>query len=394
MKILVLNCGSSSLKYQLMDMENEKVLAKGNYERIGQNNSFLTHKVGDKKHVIENPVKTHDLAIKLVIEQLLHKEYGVIKSLDEISAIGHRVVHGGEKFTESVLIDEDVKSGIEDAVRFAPLHNPAGLLGIGACEKELPGKPNIAVFDTAFHQTMPKEHYIYPIAYKYYEEDGIRKYGFHGTSHKFISKKVAELYGKDKFKLVSCHLGQGASLCAIKDGKSVDTSMGLTPLAGIPMGTRCGDIDPSILIFLMEKYNLTTDQLSNILNKESGAGGLSGVSPDFRDMETAMLNGDERAKLALDNYSYLVAQYIARYAVSLNGIDVITFCAGVGENDARTRWNICERLEFLGVKIDKERNNTKSDEREISTKDSKIKVYIIPTDEELMIARETKDLVK
>ena len=393
MKILVINCGSSSLKYQLMDMDNNDVLAKGNYERIGQNNSFVTHRVGESKTVIEQPVKNHDEAMKVVVEQLLHKDYGVIKDVNEIGGVGHRVVHGGEKFTKSIVINEEVIDAIKECAELAPLHNPAALLGINACKNLMPTTQMVAVFDTAFHQTMPEEAYIYPIDYKYYEQYKVRKYGFHGTSHKFVSKRIAEILGNEKLKVVSCHLGQGASLCAIKEGKSIDTSMGLTPLAGIPMGTRCGDIDPSIVTYLMKKENLTAEQMDTVLNKESGAFGVSGVTPDFRDIEAEEANGNKRAKLALDSYCYIVAQYIGKYAVSMNGVDVITFCAGVGENGPETRRRICEHLEFLGVKLDLEKNNTRGKDAEISTTDSKVKVYVIPTNEELMIARETLELI-
>ncbi len=396
MKILVLNCGSSSLKYQLINMENETVLAKGNYERIGQDNSFVTHKVNGEKYVLEHPVESHDGAIEFVLQQLLHEEYGVIKDLKEINAIGHRLVHGGEKFNKSVLITDEVIETLKECTPLAPLHNPAGIIGIKACQKVMPGVPMVGVFDTAFHQTMPKEHYMYAIPYEYYEKYGIRKYGFHGTSHQFVSRRCAELMGKpiEDLKIVTCHLGQGASICAVEGGKSKDTSMGLTPLAGIPMGTRCGDIDPSIVTYLMENENLSIEEINKILNKESGICGLSGGYKDFRDMEAQADQGNERAILTIKHHNYLVAQYIARYAVTMHGMDAIVFTAGIGENQKNIRKGICEHLEFLGVKIDLDKNNTKSDEREISTADSKVKVYIIPTDEELVIARDTKELVK
>lgn len=396
MKVLVLNCGSSSLKYQLINMENETVLAKGNYERIGQDNSFVTHKVNGEKYVLEHPVESHDGAIEFVLQQLLHEEYGVIKDLKEINAIGHRVVHGGEKFNKSVLITDEVIETLKECTPLAPLHNPAGIIGIKACQKVMPGVPMVGVFDTAFHQTMPKEHYMYAIPYEYYEKYGIRKYGFHGTSHQFVSRRCAELMGKpiEDLKIVTCHLGQGASICAVEGGKSKDTSMGLTPLAGIPMGTRCGDIDPSIVTYLMENENLSIEEINKILNKESGICGLSGGYKDFRDMEAQADQGNERAILTIKHHNYLVAQYIARYAVTMHGMDAIVFTAGIGENQKNIRKGICEHLEFLGVKIDLDKNNTKSDEREISTADSKVKVYIIPTDEELVIARDTKELVK
>lgn len=395
MKILVVNCGSSSLKYQLIDMETEEVMAKGYLERIGIDGSFLTHRIGEQKYKIEKNIKDHAEGMELVIEQLLHKDYGVISSLDEIDAIGHRIVHGGDKFTKSVLVDDEVVKGIEDAIKFAPLHNPAHLQGIYACQKELPGKPNVVVFDTAFHQTMPEKAYIYPIPYEYYEKYKIRKYGAHGTSHKFVSHRVAELMNKpiEDLKIISCHLGQGASLCAIKDGKCADTSMGLTPLGGIPMGTRSGDLDPSVITFLMEKENISPAEMETLLNKKSGKLGISGVSSDDRDVEAAANEGNERAKLAISNFVYQVAGYIGRYAAQMNGVDVITFEAGIGENGIAVRKGICEYLGFLGVKIDEEKNNCRGEEVEISTPDSKVKVYVVPTNEELMIARETRDIV-
>ena len=395
MKILVINCGSSSLKYQLIDMENENVLAKGNYERIGEQ-SFLTHKVNGEKYVLQNPVPSHNEAFEFMLEQLLNKDYGVIKSLDEINAIGHRIPHGTDVYNKSVIIDDEVIKNIEDGIDLAPIHNPAVLRGIAACKEVIPGKPMVAVFDTAFHQTIPQERYIYPIPYKYYEKYKIRKYGFHGTSHRYVSARVAELMNKDikELKTVVCHLGQGASLCAVKFGKSVDTSMGMTPIAGIPMCARCGDLDPSIVTFLIKKENLTPDEVENILNKESGVLGVSGVSPDFRDIEKAADEKNERAMLARNMYCYTVAQYIAKYAVSMDGIDVIAFTAGIGENQINIRKSICEHLKWMGVEIDLEANNIKGEEKEISTKDSKVKVWIVPTDEEMVIARDTMELVK
>ena len=395
MKILVLNCGSSSLKYQLINMENEQVLAKGTYERIGQNNSFLTHKVGEQKYVLEHPVETHDGAIRFMIEQLTHEDYGVIKDLKEIEAVGHRIVHGGEKFSESVLVTDEVIESIKECTSLAPLHNPGALIGIDACKKEIPGVPMVVVFDTAFHQTMPKENYIYPIPYKYYEKYKIRKYGFHGTSHLYVSNRCAELMKKpiEETKIVTCHLGQGASLCAVKGGKSLDTSMGLTPLAGIPMGTRCGDIDPSIVTYLMDAEGLSTEEITKVLNKESGVFGISGITPDFRDIEAKVAEGDERATIAIKNYNYTVAQYIAKYAVTMGGIDAIVFTAGVGENQINIRKGICEHLKFMGVELDLDKNNVRSEEREISSNNSKIKVFIIPTDEEMVIARDTLRIV-
>ena len=395
MKILVLNCGSSSFKYQLIDMDNEKVLAKGTYERIGEGNSFLTHKVNGEKYVLENPVDSHKDAIDFALKQLTNPEYKVIDSLDEISAVGHRIVHGGEKFNKSVLIDNEVIKAIKECIPLAPLHNPAGLLGIEACQKEIPGVKMVAVFDTAFHQTMKKEQYIYPLPYEYYEKYGVRKYGFHGTSHMYVSRRVAEMMGEDikNLRIINCHLGQGASLCAIKYGESYDTTMGLTPLGGIPMCTRCGDLDPSIVTFLMKNENMTADEVEKVLNKKSGVLGISGVSPDFRDVEAEKSNGNERACLAIENYNYNVAGFISKFAMAMDGVDVITFTAGIGENQIKIRKGICEHLKFLGVEIDDEANNVRSEERLISTKNSKVKVYIVPTNEELMIARDTKELI-
>lgn len=395
MKILVLNSGSSSLKYQLINMENEEVLAKGNFERIGQDNSFLTHTVRNEKLKFEKPVKNHEEAIKFVLDCLLSKEHGVISEPSEIDAIGHRIVHGGEKFTKPVIITDEVLKGIEECVDLAPLHNPAAILGINACRNVMPGKINVAAFDTSFHQTMPEKAYIYPIPYEYYEKYKIRRYGFHGISHQYVSNRVAQIIGKkvEELKIVNCHLGQGASICAIKDGKSIDTSMGFTPLGGIPMGSRSGDLDPSVVTYLAKNENLTPQEMSEILNKKSGLFGISGVSVDFRDVQSAAENGDKRAKLAIDNFAYIVAQYIAKYAVSLGGIDVISFTAGIGEKGRAARTKICEYLKFLGVEIDEEKNDTKTDETKISTENSKIAVYVVPTNEELLIARETKALI-
>jgi len=396
MKILVLNSGSSSLKYQVIDMETEQMLVKGNYERIGQQNSFLTHKVNSIKHKFEHPVRNHEEAINFVMERLLSKQYGIISSVDEIAGIGHRVVHGGEKFSDSVIITDEVIKEIEACSELAPLHNPSAVLGIKACKKIMPNIKMVAVFDTAFHQTIPKERYIYPIPYKYYEKYGVRKYGFHGTSHKYVANRVAELMNTpiEKLKIVNCHLGQGASVCAIDSGKSVETSMGLTPLGGIAMGTRSGDLDPSVVTYLMKKESLTPDEMNHILNKESGAYGISEISVDFRDIEAEAAEKNPKAILALATYNYLVACYIARCAVAMNGIDVITFTAGVGEKGPESREAICKHLEFLGVDLDLQRNNVKGEERLISRPDSKVKVYIVPTNEELMIAKETVDLIK
>ena len=393
MKILVLNSGSSSLKYQIIDMDTSEVLASGYYERIGSDKAFLTHKVHGEKIKLENPVKDHEEALKFVMDQLMHKDYGVIKSLDEIDSIGHRIVHGGEKFSKSVLIDEEVLNAIEECSSLAPLHNPAGVLGIRACQKEMPGKKNVAVFDTAFHQTISKERYVYPIPYEYYKKYGIRKYGFHGTSHMFVSRRIAEVLGKsvEDLKVINCHLGQGASICAIDKGKSVETSMGLTPVAGIPMGSRSGDLDPSVVTFIMKKENLTPDEADTMLNKKSGLLGISEVSSDNRDIENAVKEGNELAKLALDNYHYLIACYIARCAVAMNGVDVITFTAGVGERGCETREEICKYLGFMGVELDKQKNKDAfAVEAKISSDNSKVLVYVVPTNEELMIAKETQ----
>ena len=396
MKILVLNCGSSSLKYQLIDMTTEKVLAKGNYERIGQNNSFLTHKINEEKHVFENPVKNHNEAIQFVLNQLTSKEFGVIKDITEINGVGHRVVHGGEKFTKSTIVDDHVVEEIRNCIPLAPLHNPAAILGIEACKSVMPNVKMVTVFDTAFHQTMPERAYIYPIPYKYYEKYGVRRYGAHGTSHKYVANRVAELMGKDikDLKIVTCHLGQGASIAAIDGGVCVDTSMGLTPLGGIPMGSRSGDLDPSIVTFLMNKENLSVEEITDILNKESGAYGISGVSTDFRDIEAAAAENHKGAILALDIYCYIVAQFIAKYIVSMQGLDVIVFTAGVGENEPNTRTGVCNYLKCFGIEIDAEINNCKGKEIKISTENSKVSVYAVPTNEELMIARETMELIK
>ena len=394
MKILVLNSGSSSLKYQVIDMENEKVLAKGYFERIGQANSFLTHKVNGEKHKFEHYAKNHEKAISFVLSRLTSPHYGVIKNLDELSGIGHRVVHGGEKFANPVVITDEIIQGIEECIELAPLHNPAAILGIKACKKLVPNMKMVAVFYTAFHQTLPKERYIYPIDYEYYKKYGIRKYGFHGTSHQYVANRVAELVGKDikELKIINCHLGQGASICAIQNGKSVETSMGLTPVGGISMGTRSGDLDPSVVTYMMKKKKLKPEEIENILNKQSGAYGISGVSVDFRDIEAEAASEDERSILALDNFHYLVASYIARCAVAMNGFDILTFTAGVGEKGQDSREAICDYLEVFGVKIDKEYNQkVKGDEAEISSQDAKIRTFVIPTNEELMIARATMD---
>ena len=396
MKILVLNCGSSSLKYQLINMETEEVLASGKYERIGEDEAFITHKVNGQKIEIKHPAKTHEEAVDFTLKQLINPEYKVIDSLDEISAIGHRLVHGGEKINKSVVITDEVVDVLKECIDLAPLHNPAGIIGIEACKKVMPGKPMVGVFDTAFHQTMPKERYIYPIPYEYYKKYGIRKYGFHGTSHMYVSQRLAEIVGKDisELKIVTCHLGQGSSICAVEGGKSVDTSMGLTPLAGIPMVTRSGDLDPSVVTFLMKKEGWTPEEAENMLNKKSGVQGISGLAPDFREIEAASYGENERAAIAIEKFKYEIASYIAKYAVAMNGVDYIVFTGGVGENQINIRRGICEKLEFMGVKIDVEANNIRGVEKEISAPDSKVKVYLVPTNEELMIAKETAILVK
>ena len=396
MKILVLNCGSSSLKYQLINMENEEVLASGKYERIGEKEAFITHKVNGEKIQIENPAYNHTEAIDFTLKQLINPEYKVIETLDEINAIGHRLVHGGEKITESVIIDENVVEVLKEYTDLAPLHNPACILGIEACKNVMPGKPMVGVFDTAFHQSIPKERFVYPIPYEYYKKYGVRKYGFHGTSHMFVSQRLAEIENKniEDLKIVTCHLGQGSSICAIKGGKSVDTSMGLTPLAGIPMVTRSGELDPSVLTYLMKKEGISAQEMENMLNKNSGVSGISGLAPDFRVIENAANEGNEKAEIAMENFKYAVASYIAKYAAAMNGVDYIIFTGGVGENQINIRKGICEKLTFMGVEIDVDANNMRGEEKVISKTDSKVKVYVIPTNEELMIARETKRLVK
>ena len=365
MKILVLNCGSSSLKYQLINMETDEVMASGKYERIGEKEAFITHKVNGKKIVIEHTAMNHEEAVDFTLKQLVNPEYKVIDSLDEINAIGHRLVHGGEKISESVVIDDNVVNVLKECIDLAPLHNPAGIIGIEACKKVMHGKPMVGVFDTAFHQTMPKERYLYPINYEYYEKYGIRKYGFHGTSHMYVSNRLAEIENKDikDMKIVTCHLGQGSSICAVEGGKSVDTSMGLTPLAGIPMVTRSGDLDPSVVTFLMKKENLTPEEIENKLNKESGVQGISGLAPDFREIEAESVNGNERADIAMKSFKYAVASFIAKYAVAMNGVDAIVFTGGVGENQIKIREGICNQLTFMGVEIDPEKNNVRSEEK-------------------------------
>ncbi|HKM01317.1 MAG TPA: acetate kinase [Sedimentibacter sp.] len=395
MNVLVINCGSSSLKYQLINMNDESVLAKGLVERIGIEGSVLKHeKTGLDKVVIKETLNNHKDAINLVLKTLLDANYGAVKSLDEIDAVGHRVVHGGEKFAQSVLIDDEVIEAMKECIVLAPLHNPPNIIGIEACKELLPNAPMVGVFDTAFHQTMPPVSFIYPLPYELYEEMKIRRYGFHGTSHKYVSERVVELTGKnlDGTKIVTCHLGNGASLTAIKDGKSFDTSMGMTPLEGLVMGTRCGDIDPAIVTFLMNKKNMTAEEVDNLMNKKSGVLGISGVSSDFRDIEGAAEKGNVRAQLALDKFVYTVKKYIGSYAAAMGGLDVLVFTAGLGENSAPARQQVCQGLEFLGVEIDEAKNNIRGKEAEISKESSKVKVFVIPTNEEVMIARDTKAL--
>jgi len=397
MKVLVLNCGSSSLKYQLINMENEEVLAKGIAERIGIEDGFVKHEaIGKEKLIIEEEMGTHKAAIRIVLNSLVDPQYGALKSMDEISAVGHRVVHGGEKFASSVVITEEVKKALEECSELAPLHNPPNLMGIHACEEILPNVPMVGVFDTAFHQTMPKSSYLYALPYELYEKHKIRRYGFHGTSHKYVAQRAAAILGKpiEELKLVTCHLGNGASVAAVDGGKSLDTSMGFTPLEGLVMGTRCGDIDPAITAFIMEKERITTQDLNNIMNKKSGVLGISGVSNDFRDLENAVAEGHERAGLALDIYHKRVKKYIGAYAAEMGGLDAVIFTAGLGENSADTRKAVCEGLEFLGIKIDDSKNNVRGKETVVTTEDSKVKVILIPTNEELMIARDTLELVK
>lgn len=396
MKILVLNCGSSSLKYQLINMETEEVLASGKYERIGEKESFITHKAVGKKVEIEHTALTHEEAVDFTLKQLINPEYKVIDTLDEINAIGHRLVHGGEKIAESVVISDKVIEILNECIDLAPLHNPAGIIGIEACKKVMPGKPMVGVFDTAFHQSIPKERYIYPIPYKFYKEYGVRKYGFHGTSHMYVSNRLAEMLNKDikDLKIVTCHLGQGSSICAVQGGKSVDTSMGLTPLAGIPMVTRSGDLDPSVVTFLMKKENLTAEEVENLLNKESGVVGISGLAPDFRVIESESYGNNERASIAMENFKYAIASHIAKYAVAMGGIDYVIFTGGVGENQINIRKGVCEQLEWMGINIDEEANNMRGEEKEITKADSKVKVFVVPTNEELMIAKETERLAK
>ena len=397
MKILVINAGSSSLKYQLIDMETEQVMAKGLCERIGID-GHLKHSplVGDKPVFNEDiSLPTHSEAIAAVIDKLTSAEYGVVSSMKEIDAVGHRVVHGGEKFASSVKIDDDVMAAIEECIPFAPLHNPANITGINACKEVMGDVPMVAVFDTAFHQTMPGKAFTYAIPYEYYKNDGIRRYGFHGTSHRYVSKRCAEMMNKpiEELKIVSCHMGNGSSICAIDGGKSIDTSMGYTPIAGLPMGTRCGDIDAGAIQTICNNYNLSVDECLNILNKKSGVLGVSGVSSDFRDLDNAAAEGNERAALALDMFHYWVAKTVGGYVATMNGVDAIVFTAGVGENSKGSRKAIAEYFKYLGITLDEEANSKRGEDIMISTPDSKVKLFVIPTNEELVIARDTKEII-
>lgn len=398
MKILVINAGSSSLKYQLIDTETEEVLAKGLCERIGIEGSKLNHTPkGKDKIVIEKDMKDHSDAIKMVLEALTDAEYGVISSMDEISAVGHRVVHGGEFFSKSVVIDDNVKKAIDQCTPLAPLHNPPNLIGISACETAMPGVPQVAVFDTAFHQTMPREAYMYALPYSLYEKYKIRKYGFHGTSHKYVAAEAAKMLGKsaEELKMISFHLGNGSSVTAINGGKSVDTSMGFTPLAGVVMGTRSGVIDPAIVKFIADHEHMTLDEVDTVLNKESGVLGISGVSSDFRDLDAAAAEGNDRAQLALDMFVYSVRKYLGNYTVNMGGVDAIIFTAGIGENTPHMRAAIVKDLEFMGIKIDEAKNQKaiRGAQMDISADGSAVRVLVIPTNEELMIAKETQELL-
>ena len=395
MKVLVINCGSSSLKYQLIDTESEDVLAKGLCERIGIDGRLTHTKSGSDKVTKDVAMPDHDKAVSIVLDTLTDPELGAVSSLEEIDAVGHRVVHGGERFAKSVVVDDEVFKAIEEVSDLAPLHNPANLTGIKACMKLMPGVPQTAVFDTAFHQTMPDYAYMYGIPYEYYEKYKIRRYGFHGTSHSFVSKRAIELLGKpaEDTKVIVCHLGNGSSITAVKGGKSVDTSMGLTPLAGVSMGTRSGLIDPAIIEFIADKENMSLKDVMAVLNKKSGMLGLSGVSSDFRDLDKGISEGNEQCRLAVELFAYQTAKYVGAYAAAMNGVDAICFTAGVGENNIAVRKQVVDRLGFLGITLDEEANQVRGDEKLISTPDSKVKVFVIPTNEELAIARETVDLL-
>ena len=396
MKVLVVNCGSSSVKYQLLNMEDESVMARGLAERIGIEGSRLKHQASEREEVIiEKPMPDHKTALKLITDVLTDEKTGVIKDMDEIYAIGHRVVHGGEKFSGSVKITDEVIDTLHECADLAPLHNPPNIMGIEACQQLMPGKPMAGTFDTAFHHTIPDYAYIYPIPYEYYKKYGVRKYGFHGTSHKYVAERAAEIVGKplESLKIITCHLGNGASITAVDGGKSVETSMGFTPLEGLAMGTRCGSIDPAIIAFLMEKENKTIEEVNNILNKRSGVLGISGVSSDFRDLEQAAEKGDYGAKLAIEVFAYKVKKFIGSYSAVMNGVDVVVFTAGLGENSISMRERICSGLDYLGLELDPEANNVRGKEAIISKPGCKVKAVVIPTNEELMIARETVKIV-
>lgn len=395
MIVLVVNCGSSSLKYQLINMDNEEVMAKGLVEKIGLPDSQLTHKWNGQKKEIKQSIPDHQVAVKLVLDILTDAECGVIKSMDAIDAVGHRVVHGGEEFAASTLITDEVMKALEKCSAMAPLHNPPNIIGINACKAIMPGVPQVGVFDTAFHQTMPAKAFMYGLPYELYKEDHIRRYGFHGTSHRYVAGEVAKVMGVpvEKLRIINCHLGNGSSLAAIKCGKCVDTTMGFTPLAGVLMGTRCGDIDPAIVLNVMDNHHLSTKEMDTLMNKKSGVLGISGVSSDFRDLGQAAAEGNERAQLALDMFHYQVRKEIGAFAAAMGGVDVITFTAGVGENGIEDRAAIAEGLEYLGAKLDPQRNNVRGKDALISTDDSTVKMYVIPTNEEIMIARDTKDIV-
>ena len=397
MKILVINCGSSSLKYQLVDMDTEDVMAKGLVERIGMEGSVLTHRPeGRDKVVIEKHMEDHKSAVQYVLHALVDQDYGVISNMSEIAAVGHRVVHAGEKYSGSVLINDDVMKVLKECSNLAPLHNPPNIVGINASKALMPDVPMVGVFDTAFHQTMPDYAYMYAIPYELYEKFSIRRYGFHGTSHKYVSKVAAELLNRpySELKIITCHLGNGASVAAIKNGISVDTSMGFTPLEGLVMGTRSGDIDPAIIQYLVSYAGMSVDEVNSLLNKKSGFLGLSGISSDSRDLEDASAEGNKRAQLALNVFYYRVKKYIGAYAAAMGGVDAVVFTAGIGENSHLTREHSCEGLEFLGIKIDKEKNKVRGKIADISTNDSTVKVFLIPTNEELMIAKDTKEIVE
>ncbi|MHB1651077.1 MAG: acetate/propionate family kinase [Desulfitobacteriaceae bacterium] len=397
MYVLVINCGSSSLKYQLLDMKTRNPLAKGLVERIGLSDSILTHSLSNgEKEEIRTEIPDHTVAIRLVLEMLVHPEYGALKGLEQINAVGHRVVHGGERFAHSAMITKDVMEALEECIELAPLHNPPNIAGIEACQKLMPGVPQVAVFDTAFHQTMPKHAFLYGLPYEMYEKYKIRKYGFHGTSHKYVSQRAAVLLKKplEELKLISCHLGNGSSITAIRGGKSIETSMGFTPLEGLMMGTRSGDLDPAIVSYLMRKENMNSEQVINFLNTKCGVLGVSGVSSDFRDIELAAAKNNPRAQLALDIFAHDVKKYIGAYAAVLNGVDALVFTAGLGENSASMREAICGNLDYLGITLDREKNKIRGEEVDISTSEARCRVLVIPTNEELMIALETVELMR